>query len=82
MTLLMHNIYVRGGVSLGFHFENENTIFSKGLLNAHSIETKRALYPRIVVDNELINKIKLLIRDRPIRTLKSVYWLIGMKRYL
>lgn len=71
MTLLMYNIYVRGGVSTGFHFENENTIFSKGLLNAHFIETKRALYPRIVVDNELINKIKLLIRYKPIRTFEN-----------
>src|SRR5690606_6908821 len=34
-----------------------NIIFSKGLVNAYYLESKKANYPRVVVDTKIINKI-------------------------
>jgi hypothetical protein len=48
--------FLRGALSRGNHFENERMIFSKGLVSAYNIE-KKAIYPRIVIDGELIGAI-------------------------
>jgi hypothetical protein len=46
--LSMDGIFLRGGLALGKHFENDLMIFSKGLVEAYQLE-RMALYPRIVV---------------------------------
>ena len=54
------NLYLRGGISPGFHYEDENIIFSDGLIKSYYLESKKAIYPRIIIDDELINRIKRL----------------------
>lgn len=51
------NLYIRGGVSVGFHYEDDNMIFSEGLIKAYELESK-AIYPRIILDDELIERLK------------------------
>lgn len=57
-NMLSHNIAVRGGISFGNDYNDETMIFSIGLVKAYTLEEK-AIYPRIVIDNELIDIIKL-----------------------
>jgi len=57
--LMRRDIYLRGGLSLGFHHEEENIIFSDGLIKAYDLESK-AIYPRIVIDEEVVERIKRL----------------------
>lgn len=45
-------IYVRGGVSYGHHFENERMIFSEGLIESYGLEL-RANYPRILISESM-----------------------------
>ena len=54
------NLYLRGGVSIGFHYEDENIIFSDGLIKAYYLESKKSIYPRIILDSELVKRIKRL----------------------
>lgn len=52
--ILMDNgILVRGGLSEGLHFSNNIIIFSEGLVKSYDIESKIAIYPRIVIDNDM-----------------------------
>lgn len=57
-NLIRRDIYPRGGISFGFHYEDENMIFSDGLIKAHELENEKAIYPRTILDEELINRLK------------------------
>ncbi len=57
--LIRRNIYPRGGVSTGYHYEDKNMIFSEGLINAYDLE-KTANYPRTILDKELVQRFKKL----------------------
>lgn len=56
-TMLRFDLYIRGGISVGFHYEDDNMIFSEGLIKSYELESK-AVYPRIILDDELINRFK------------------------
>ena len=43
LELLESDVYIRGGLSLGFHFENQNMIFSQGLINSYDLESKKSI---------------------------------------
>ncbi len=57
--LATKNIFIRGGLAKGNHFENENIIFSKGLVDAYKLESKKADYPRIIIHDCLVEEILL-----------------------
>jgi hypothetical protein len=52
--LALNGIFIRGGVAIGKHFENERMIFSQGLVKAYKYESKAAIWPRIIVDFEVV----------------------------
>jgi hypothetical protein len=58
-NMLTFDLYIRGGLSVGFHYEDDNIIFSEGLIKAYELESK-AVYPRIILDDELIMRFKRL----------------------
>jgi hypothetical protein len=49
LFLSIHNIFVRGAISQGRHFENEHIIYSEGLVNAYELQIKDR-FPRINID--------------------------------
>jgi|WetSurMetagenome_2_1015567.scaffolds.fasta_scaffold48542_2 hypothetical protein len=53
----LRGIFVRGGISVGRHYEDNNIIFSRGLVIAHFLEVKNAVYPRIIIDKDLLKTI-------------------------
>lgn len=54
-NMLKFNFYIRGGFSVGFHYEDDDVIFSEGLIKAYEIESE-AIYPRIILDDELVKR--------------------------
>lgn len=51
-------IWVRGGVALGgMAYETEH-VFGPGLVRAHILESQVAVYPRIVIDPELLAQVR------------------------
>ncbi|MGO0308798.1 hypothetical protein ACTL6P_19785 [Endozoicomonas acroporae] len=61
--LLCSGILCRGGVSYGKHFSTEDFLFSHGLIDAYSIESKLALNPRVVISKALIELVYGNLRD-------------------
>lgn len=55
LSLLIDGVLCRGGVSYGKHYEKANFVFSDALIKAYRIESARANYPRIVVDDDLMD---------------------------
>ncbi|WP_404357043.1 hypothetical protein [Methylotuvimicrobium sp. KM1] len=53
--LLQDGILSRGGLSYGKHYSNQEFIFSDALLRAYKIERDRAIFPRVVVDDDLLD---------------------------
>lgn len=48
--LAQYRILLRGGITKGEFYVDENIIFGKGLIQAVEIESKRAIYPRVAID--------------------------------
>jgi hypothetical protein len=49
-------MFVRGGVSIGRHFENTRIIFSEGLIRAYELQQPDP-YPRISIDPAIVQAI-------------------------
>lgn len=57
--LMEKGILFRGGMTIGNVIHKENgTVFGQGLIDAYSLETKAALYPRIILSDELLKELK------------------------
>lgn len=50
-------LMVRGGITIGNHFQNERLIFSPALIKAYKLESTQAIYPRILIDDSFIIEI-------------------------
>jgi hypothetical protein len=49
-------LWLRGGLAVGRHFENELMVFSQGLVDAYLLEG-RAVYPRVLIADSIIRMI-------------------------
>lgn len=52
---LRRGILLRGGISLGKHYSDENVTFSDALISAYRIESGQARFPRVVLDKNVID---------------------------
>lgn len=57
-SLMKSGYLCRGGVAFGELYHKDGIIFGKGLIEAYKIETSLAVYPRIVVSDEIQEKTK------------------------
>ncbi len=48
-SLLKHGFFIRGGITAGQVYMDEDMVFGKGLLDAYETESKLALDPRVVL---------------------------------
>lgn len=53
-NLLLHGLFVRGSICRGDIYINNNFIFGNGIIKAYELENEVAIYPRIIIDSELI----------------------------
>lgn len=56
--LVNHGICVRGGVTVGEVYFGDSKVYGPGFVKAYEIESGFSNYPRIVIDPEVIEKIK------------------------
>lgn len=52
MNLACNGAFIRGGIAIGKHFENKRMIVSEGLIEAYLLESKQAVFPRIIVSED------------------------------
>ncbi len=53
ISLLMKGIMVRGGITKGKLCHKGNFVFGPALVRAHEMESKYAIYPRIIIDGNM-----------------------------
>lgn len=58
IAFLKNKLLVRGGISYNEHFENGNVTHSLALIDAYKLESNEAFYPRILIHNSIIEKLK------------------------
>jgi hypothetical protein len=56
-ALMTRGVFTRGGIAAGPYYMDENILFSGAMIRAYKIESKEAIYPRVVLDNGIIIKL-------------------------
>lgn len=56
-------LLIRGGISCGPLCAENRVLYGRGLLNAYKLESEKAIYPRIVIDEELIDEVLFQTKD-------------------
>lgn len=57
-NLSLEGLFVRGGISVGDFYINEDIVFGPALLDAHHTESQLACYPRIVLNDQTVKKLQ------------------------
>lgn len=57
-NLSLEGLFVRGGISVGDFYINEDIVFGPALLDAHHTESQIACYPRIILDEKTVEKLQ------------------------
>ncbi len=56
-TLLTEGILIRGGISTGTLYHSAKYLFGSAIISAYQLESEKAIYPRIIIDEKLIQKL-------------------------
>ena len=62
MNMWINNLLVRGGISCGNFFSDERMIWGNALIQAYKLEGQIAIYPRIIVEPEIAEIIKSIMK--------------------
>lgn len=58
LNMMVKGFFVRGGLSIGSYYSDNHIIFSKGLVNAYLLESKKAIFPRVLIDKNILEKLE------------------------
>jgi hypothetical protein len=70
IELIQHGVLIRGAVTLGKLFHDENLVFGPALVEAAELE-KLAMYPRVILDREILTKGSVDMHGAPDHTLRN-----------
>lgn len=59
VQFLKHGFLTRGGIASGSFFVDDMMVWGTALVKAYNLENNLAIYPRIIIDPELIGDLKL-----------------------
>lgn len=54
--LLVMGVLTRGGVSSGFTVHQNDILYGSGMIRAYKLESGAAVYPRIIIDSDLVSR--------------------------
>lgn len=54
LSFLERGLFIRGGIAYSKHFQNGRITYSNAVARAYEIESKEAIYPRIVLDKNIL----------------------------
>lgn len=55
ISFLSKGLFVRGGVAYSRHYQNGRVTYSHAIAKAYEIESKVAIYPRIMIDQNIVD---------------------------
>lgn len=53
-AFLSQGLFIRGGIAYSRHFQRNHMTYSHAIARAYELESKKAVYPRIVIDENII----------------------------
>jgi hypothetical protein len=53
LSLTTQGVFLRGAVTCGYHFDDEEVLFSQPFIQAYDMESNEAFYPRVVLSREV-----------------------------
>lgn len=62
--LLQNHLLVRGGITIGLSYTDKDFVIGKALVDSYTIESKKAIYPRIIIDSKIVPTIQSYISDK------------------
>lgn len=74
--MLRLGILLRGGISAGRSVHKDGLLYGEGVLAAYHLESKVAVYPRIVLDSELLGHVPLGFRTAFLKQDTDNLWFI------
>lgn len=63
--------FVRGGASIGVHYQSEHTVVSKPFTEAYLLESKSAIVPRIILDSKLVEKLGIIEGENTLYSMQA-----------
>lgn len=70
--LMLKGIFIRGAVSIDNHYSNDEIIFSAALVKSYNLESKDAIYPRILIDETVISFLQYHDHEGDFEILNSI----------
>lgn len=58
LTFLERGLFIRGGLAYSRHFDNGRLTYSHAIARSYELESNLAIYPRIVIDDNIIEMYK------------------------
>lgn len=58
LSFLENGLLIRGGIAYNKHFETQHITYSHALTDAYNIESTKSIFPRIIIDKSVIEKLK------------------------
>lgn len=55
ISFLDRGLYIRGGIAYSRHFQNGRVTYSHAIARAYELESEAAIYPRIVIDKNIVD---------------------------
>jgi hypothetical protein len=56
--MMQKGYFVRGAITIGSYYSNQNMIFSNGLVRAYNMEHKEVIYPRVMLDDKIVKRLE------------------------
>ena len=67
VQFLKHELLTRGAICSGCYFADNMMVWGTALVKAYKLENTVAIYPRVIIDPELIGELKLTLPDSSLR---------------
>lgn len=67
VQFLKHSLLTRGAICSGSYFADDMMVWGTALVNAYKLENSIAIYPRVIIDPELVGKLGLTHPDSSLR---------------
>lgn len=68
IAFLRQGLLVRGGIAYSRHFQSNHLTYSHAVARAYELESSVAVYPRIVLDNNIVDMYEVATDLPPIRS--------------
>lgn len=73
LALSLNGFFIRGAVSVGLHYMDNTIIYGPALLEAHDLEKKKAIHPKVILSENIKKLIKNYITNNTERHFIDLY---------